>query len=62
MNSGLGMFWCILLTAVGMGVLAIAVSGLTTPDPAGGLLRTLGGLVAFLGICLGTVIMMLRSS
>jgi hypothetical protein len=46
-NPVLTAILCAVVVAVAMGSLWIGVSGLTGPDPAGGLLRTLGGIAGF---------------
>jgi hypothetical protein len=41
---------CAAVVALAMGSLWIGLSGLVTPDHAGGLLRTLGGFVGFFAV------------
>jgi hypothetical protein len=46
-NPVLGFFACAAVIALAFASLSVGLTGLMTPDPAGGLLRTLGGLVGF---------------
>ena len=46
-NPAVAALVCAAVVAVGMGSLWIGLSGLLSPDHAGGLLRTVGGLAGF---------------
>jgi len=60
-HRGLGAILCILVVAAAMACLWLGLSGLMVPDPAGGLLRTLGGFVGFFAVFLLTLVAMQRS-
>jgi uncharacterized membrane protein required for colicin V production len=47
MNPIVGFLMCFAVVALAMASLWVGLSGLMTPDHAGGLLRTLGGFVGF---------------
>lgn len=46
-NRVLGSFVCAAVVVLAFASLSVGLSGLLTPDPSGGLLRTLGGIVGF---------------
>ena len=46
-NPAVAALVCAAVVAVGMGSLWIGLSGLLSPDHAGGILRTVGGLAGF---------------
>lgn len=51
---------CAAVVAVGMGSLWIGLSGLVSPDHAGGLLRTVGGLAGFFVVFALTLVAAVR--
>jgi hypothetical protein len=50
MSAGLGFLLSVVIVAVALTALGVGLSGLMTVDPAGGLVRTLGGLMGYLVI------------
>ena len=57
----LGSIICVLVVLLAMFCLWVGLSGLLVAEPAGGLLRTLGGFVAYFAIVAGTIVAMLRA-
>jgi hypothetical protein len=51
---------CIAVVAVAMGSLWVGLSGFLNPDHAGGLLRTLGGVVGFFAVFALTLVAAVR--
>ena len=60
-RPGIGIAACLLVVGAGVLCLWIGFSGLLSPDPAGGLTRTLGGFVGFFLLYLATIAAMQRS-
>jgi hypothetical protein len=46
-NSALGSIACAAVIALAIASISVGLTGFLTPNPAGGLARTLGGLVGF---------------
>jgi hypothetical protein len=61
MRNVIGFTGAALVVAVALACLGISLSGLMAVEPAGGLLRTLGGLVAFLIVVMLTLVAAARS-
>jgi hypothetical protein len=61
MRGAVGFMLCVLWSVVGLTSLAIALSGFMAADPAGALLRTLGGFVGFFAVFALTLFAMSRS-
>lgn len=62
MRNLMGFIISTLVVAVALLFLGISLSGLMHMEPAGGVLRTFGGLAAFLLVVLGTIVAAARSS
>jgi hypothetical protein len=57
----LGWLLSALIVVVGLGLLCLGLSGLTTPDPAGGMPRILAGVLGYFAVCAAMIVMTLRS-
>lgn len=62
MRNMMGLLGSTLVVGAALFFLGLSLSGLMQMEPAGGLLRTFGGLVAFLVVALGTIVAAARSS